>query len=495
MAFRVPDAALEGLAAFAAFGRPRRLVSTYWDTADFAFRQAGVTLRVRQAGRRRSLGVKWRERGHGLATRAEREVDNGGDTPDLGRLEPDLAEYLAGLRRDAPLAPAFVTTVLRRTALVDQKGGAVEMALDQGWIVAGERRARVRDCECELKDGDLPVLFDLAGRIVPRFGLRLLAASKGERGYALAAGPAGAVKALPVPGSAETMEQLLEAALGTCVTQFVRNWPAFLDGANAEALHQLRVALRRLRALLSMFHHEVPAPALEALRGEAARLAKGMADAREWDVLAPLTGEEDFAELCPPGGIEQFAAALGKARRASYAGVVGLLEGPDATGFVLAAEGLAARRGWRDGRTDDEVAALDAPAAAFARRTLKRLRRRVLKRGKGLARLTDAELHRVRVALKALRYGVDTFAPLLGHPRKTRRFAAIASHLQDVLGEANDAATLGALVGGLRMPARAAAGRATRELAVAWFEARRTSHRSNVHAAWRAFKKADIDWL
>jgi triphosphatase len=107
-----------------------------------------------------------------------------------GRPEPDrelLAQTPAAqvINGDA-LAPVFATNVKRVTRLIERDGATIEAALDQGELLADDRRAAVSELELELKAGAPRVLFDLARDLAAHAPLRLSLVSKAERGYALA---------------------------------------------------------------------------------------------------------------------------------------------------------------------------------------------------------------------------------------------------------------------------------------------------------------------
>jgi hypothetical protein len=96
------------------------------------------------------------------------------------------------------------------------------------------------------------ILFDLAARLTD-LGFRVAPAAKGQRAHWLASGEAPeAVRASPptlTPVS--TLDDAIAAVLLANLQQFVANWPA-LSMARPEVVHQMRVALRRLRAALGL---------------------------------------------------------------------------------------------------------------------------------------------------------------------------------------------------------------------------------------------------
>src|SRR5436305_349687 len=89
----------------------------------------------------------------------------------------------------------------------------------------------------------------------------------------------------------------------------------------------------------------------------------------------------------------------------------------------------------------------------FAGRELSRRRKRVLKRGAGLAELEPPARHALRIALKKLRYAAEFFAPLYAGQGRTKRrkaFGAALAELQERLGALNDIAVAGEMAEGLK---------------------------------------------
>ena len=82
---------------------------------------------------------------------------------------------------------------------------------------------------------------------------------------------------------------------------------------------------------------------------------------------------------------------------------------------------------------------LDQPLAQLGRRLLDKRHKRVLKRGRDFKQLSDADLHRLRISLKKLRYAGEFFAAQFPDG-KPRPYIRALRRLQDDLGQLNDAA-------------------------------------------------------
>ncbi len=421
--------------AFFAGAAEQNQESTYYDTTSDTLRQAGLSLRVRRTGKRyvqtvKAAGVA----AAGLFARAEWERD----LPDA---QPVLNEtgrpYDALLASSGPLEPAFRVDVARRTAWIDRHGGSVEIVLDRGRISSNGFEEPVCEVELELKGGNSAALFATAreiGAIVP---LRLGVLTKSERGYRLRqANPDKAVKSEPV-----ALDSGMSAATGfqaiayACLRQFRLNEAVLARTGSADALHQSRVALRRLRSGLSIFKPMLADDRYEAIRAELRWISNALGEARNIDVLLDRVADRRAAK------------PLRKARERAYAAARQALDSPRLRASMLDLAEWIATGPWL--AAPEMADARDRPLYEFAVEVLDRYRRRVKRSGHGLAHLDDEDRHEVRIQAKKLRYSAEFFAPLFAsEPRSRRRkvFLGALEDLQNELGKLNDLAITPALL-------------------------------------------------
>src|SRR5215210_2722078 len=298
------EAALARLSARAP--KRERLHSTYLDTPRLALREAGITLRVRRIGRRRIQTVKLTGGAAGLFDRPQWDGKIEGDTPDW-----DLARTtgLAPLARKGARG-VFSVAVERRRFDLGFGESRIEAALDVGVIEAGKRSAPIRELELELKRGRLADLFGLAKTIAETAPLRLGLRTKAEQGFAAARGkPAGAVKATPSPiVEGMSVADAFQAIARSCLAHLLANEALFRNARDPEAVHQMRVALRRLRAALSLFRDAVADEEMAAIKAGLRELAAVLGEARDLDVFIRKT-------IAPARERDPDAAALGALAR------------------------------------------------------------------------------------------------------------------------------------------------------------------------------------
>ncbi|MBV2149951.1 CHAD domain-containing protein [Sphingobium sp. AS12] len=405
----------------------------YFDTPDHALFEAGLSLRIRRNGDRRIQTIKVDGgAATGLFVRPEWEWDVEDDRPMLDDTTPIPA--LIG-KKVAEIAPLFTVENERRIWEHD----SIEIALDRGRIVAGERETPVREIELEQKGGDLAALFALARRIDAVAPAHLGVLSKAQRGYRLLGPAPTAAKAGPIALAVTmTAADAFLTIARACLKQFRLNEPLVLDHDDPDALHQARVALRRLRSALSIHKPMLGDGRAKTLNGELRWLAGELGKARDLDVLVERATDGPLRDR------------LGQARVVAYANAAVVLRSDRARTLMIDLAEWIAIGEWRSAPDGQETR--DLPAREFAAKALDRFRRKVKKGGRDLEDLDDEARHEVRKAAKKLRYAAEFFAALYERKRERRRhkqFVGALEALQDQLGALNDLATAPDVLNGL----------------------------------------------
>jgi len=434
-----PEDVARLLACPALAGQPvsaGRYKTAYFDTKDGALREAGMSLRVRRAGGRHVQTVK-RKRGSaaGLFVRQEWEADVAGLDVDQEALKATPLKRLPAADRGA--LACVLKTDFRRTAWQIAHGGSrIEVALDEGKVKSGKAQAPLCEVELELIEGKPRALFDLAEEIAKAVPLRLGVLTTAERGQALAERRLGkAARGEPVALAATlSEEQAFRAVAHACLRHYRLNEIVLLEARDADALHQARIALRRLRSAFSLFRPTARGKDYQALRDELGWLAGQLGDARNLDVL--LAGKAE------PAGDDHLHARLEKARGKAYDRVEAALGSKRALTLMLRLALWIEIGAWRfRERGSRDVADL-------ARHQLERQWRKVRRHGAKLRKADPEQRHRLRLDVKRLRYAAEFLAGLWEKRRKAGqrdRFIAALKDLQDRLGDLGDADTAEAM--------------------------------------------------
>ncbi|MBI4756371.1 MAG: CHAD domain-containing protein [Betaproteobacteria bacterium] len=428
-------------------GDEQRLDNTYFDTPDLDLQRERVAVRLRAGGGPRLQTVKCAgEAVGGLSHRPEWEQPApaaGGFDFSAIDLAP-LRQRLEALQRNGALVPVFETHFTRRTWRCPVDGdGAILIMLDRGSIRAGDREEPICELELELERGRVADLFGLAQALALAVALRPESASKAERGYRLYLGEA------PRPVRAQHPQltaglshwQAFARVAAGCIEHLQANQQGAIADDDPEYIHQMRVALRRLRSALRLFRPALPPDQAVTLGPPPRQLARALAPAREWDVvmdeiLAPIQADfpedEALAQVMAAAAVER-AVARGQARSALQAAQYGQLMLALGATLHHPAPPTPGQKGLR----------------GFAARRVEKLRQRVLGKIKAAHTLDLPGLHGLRIALKRLRYTLEFFSSLGEQPPRTRKELLRLSRYQGELGRICDLFAAQRLLGGL----------------------------------------------
>jgi CHAD domain-containing protein len=231
-----------------------------------------------------------------------------------------------------------------------------------------------------------------------------------------------------VPGPEVPVGVAARAAAAGELDNLTRELAAARAG-KARGVHQLRVATRRLRALLALFEDALPPRVARALAGDLAELARAAGPVRDLDVLAKAVAKRG-AKVDP--ALELAVATIlrhvRERRAAAHAALAAALDEP------------------RVGRLTERLAALargrggGPPLHAVATGLVRPLVQKCLRAGRGVGdAASPAAVHRLRIRTKRARYALEALVPAGGDA--TRKLARRLARLQRLLGDQRDATT------------------------------------------------------
>ncbi len=262
-------------------------------------------------------------------------------------------------------------------------------------------------------------------------------------------GPAAAVHAVAVDLETGLSGGEALRRIGTsCLDQILHNEAAVLAGME-EGIHQMRVAVRRLRAVLSAFGQMLPADQQRAASDELRWLADALGPARNLDVFEASLLAPARSAITEPGHMEALTAAVVRRRKAAYAQAKKAVRSTRYTALLLRLLRWFESCGWRGSMASQD---LERPIAALAVSILGGRGRVVKRRGKGFGKQSATQRHRLRIALKKQRYAIEALAALYPED-EVRRYTKRLKRLQDDLGEANDVRVGRDIVADLAKPA------------------------------------------
>jgi CHAD domain-containing protein len=427
---------------------PRLFTSVYYDVPGGSLAAAGITLR-RRTERGRSV---WQLKLPSPDSRLELEAEGGPKNP-----PQQLLDLLHAHLRHGPLERVAELRTRRRGELVARNGTTAEVTVDEVAVMDARRvRDKFVEVEVELRTGSPAQLDAIAEELA-------------EAGAEPGRGEPKVFRALHRrTGKASSPQTPFAALSGLLLTQLreiERHDPGTRLGRDPESLHDMRVAVRRLRALLRA-GKELVATDTGELDARLQELGRALGDVRDLDVLlGRLQGEA--AEL---GGDDATRASslLASMRAERSRGRRRLLTALRSRRYLTLLDDTA--------RTIEELEPSESQAslAGLADQAFAKLRKAVRALPDDP---TDEELHAVRKKGKRARYA--------GELASRKRFVKRAKALQDVLGEHQDA-----VVALERLRQLAADASPEEALAAGRLVEREKERRAEARAAWpKAWKR------
>lgn len=407
----------------------RMLCNTYYDTPDLALGREKVALRTRRTGEQMLQTVKCAaESVGGLSSRPEWEQAFSGEF-DFSQVAEAPRQLLEKHR--SAIVPLFTTDFQRETFVLEPAAGVRILAMiDFGTISAAGREEAICELELEIEQGEAEHLWALAIDLAQSLPVLPYDPSKAARGYRLFRDePIRPVRAQP--SCIRSQQRPIEAfkSLGFQILQAwqANTWGALnLDGP--EYVHQMRVALRRLRTLVRVFDSVLPPAFAKGWGDSLASLANGLGVARDLDVLLDsvvkpvLAQHQDDILQSLQVRCEQ---ARQNARQVARAQMRQNNCGEPLLRFARELQALPDQSGGES-------------LPVFAHACLKRLRRCLRERlEQAQAKPEPARLHQLRIGFKRLRYALEFFAPLMAE-KVLSDYLKQLSRLQDDLGHLND---------------------------------------------------------
>lgn len=415
---------------------PVTLVARYLDTVDLRLARAGASLRHRDGDE-----LPWTVKLPTGTPGVRHEISRPGPA---GQPPPELVELVTALHRGAPLTPVAVVRTVRHAHEVCAGDGTVlaEVVDDRVSVVddTGATTGAFREVEVERKAGDRDLLGRVGtvlrdagartGSFTPKHVRALGAVARADEDLV----PPGGLTDDPSAGDVVTEAVRKEVGRLLANDPLVR-LHGTTDGGDS-AVHQMRVACRRLRSDLRTFRPLVRRSWGRPLRDELRWLAGVLAGARDAEVLRDRLRRTATADPLSPldaGAVDRLDDALAQRQRQALTAVDEALRSPRYLALVDALV-LAARAPRLTRRAD-------APAA----RTLPKLVARPWRQLTGPdgvdgldPHAPDDRWHAVRKEGKRARYAVTAVLPAVG--KDARRLARALARVQDVLGEHQDAA-------------------------------------------------------
>ncbi|HEX4369523.1 MAG TPA: CHAD domain-containing protein, partial [Rhodopila sp.] len=264
------------------------------------------------------------------------------------------------------------------------------------------------------------------------------------------------------------------------------------DSEGTEAVHQMRVAVRRARSAVSIFRTAVADGVLDTVGNLLKDLGTRLGPTRDWDVFTDETIPALLEALPDDERLQRLGAAASRRRQACRKALAAYLGGPafrllgiELAWFVSAGIGAAPPA------VSEEAATEPPTLAAFSGPVLQHRWKKLVSVGKRIEELDVPSLHGVRLRAKRARYATEMFATL--HQGKAAsRFIRRLTTLQQRLGVLNDGAVATHLLAELGGPSGRHAYAAG--VVVGFLAARAAKMRPRIVEAFERFRRQPAFW-
>ena len=403
--------------------------ATYYDTPARTLWKTGYAFRIRREGAAWMATLKGAgQSGGGLHQRREWNV------PTLGpELDPEVFRQMVGadklvklLKKQSGLEPLFKTVFTRWSVLVhpDNSPGLLELVMDKGVISTEDKNETIYEVEIELIEGTAQDLLAFGAELSRRFPLLPEGKSKYYRGLGLAG--------LPVLNKIKTTTQWPSTAgtfLAEAVSTALAAQTAYFGKQDAvEEIHDLRVALRKLRSRLSFAAPLYPAEEEQHWKDVFRGWNNQMAGIRELDVL-----QDEWVTAAKHCGVDISNSSLTTLLKAQRDNLAGTLDNIMGKGKLTA--DLLAFWAWSIAlETTDKI---ETTWQEYASIRLEQWLKDMRQRAKLVNRADMTAMHRLRIRGKKTRYILEWHAQ--HHSDKdTIRLAGKLQQFQECLGEIHD---------------------------------------------------------
>jgi len=237
-----------------------------------------------------------------------------------------------------------------------------------------------------------------------------------------------------------TVAAAFQAIGRACLHQLLSNERILSETRNPDVVHQMRVAMRRLRAAISLFKDVLADEQRDAIRGELKWISNELGAARDLDVFIAKVLEPLRQKHPDEPGLAALTNSFQEHREQAYGSALAAVASQRFRTMVLDTATWIETGPWV---MADEGGERAKPIKVFAAEELARRRKKVKKRGVDLADLDPHARHQVRIEVKKLRYATEFFSSLYEGRKASKRkeaFLSALESLQEHLGELNDLA-------------------------------------------------------
>jgi len=423
---------------------PSTYETIYFDTDNLALRRHRLELCVRNRDGRLTQKMKARAQSGNVLACQSHEIVLSDLQPNLDHARAWLPPNIRDVISQSSLSARFRTSFSRISHQFKSDACITRTSFDEGYIEATGQSELISEVEVKLRDGSLGSYTKQCLSFLDRVPAALLVESKAERGYRLASGELPrVVKAshLAVPWNLPLPEAILRI-LRHSFQHFLDNHPAVTLSGEPESIHQMRVAIRRLRSAIRMFSPVLRFEGANSLLESLKALFAKLGEVREADVFVgetlPCITQAGLGARLESVLLRRITAF----RDHVYREARNELMSPEVARLVVQLNDWIETGNWLKADRPIDVLLVERSAEDFAVPRMRALYAKLLKQGSKARNGTLDDWHRTRVAAKKLRYAGEPLFGALAPKIDAERLSKQLSRLQTSLGRLNDLQTV-----------------------------------------------------
>ena len=421
-------------------------------------------------------------------------------TPDGAAWPPGTPPPIIASARGADALGQPLPKPLIPVAAFEGRARSSDLACEQGPVVMTLLAGAVRAVAAEHQvsrlhlQGSLPAVRTLAFALAGELNIAVPRTCLAAEALAIVSGvpPAPRHHGAPELPAGCSVADAFSFAVGHLTDVILHFAPAAADGRDGpEPVHQMRVAVRRLRSAIKVFQRAVGSPEVDAADAGLKMLAAKLGPTRDWDVFVTETFAGVADAFPHEKHLKRLLTAAERRRRTCHAELRAFLTSSEFHRLGIALACLANGGEWQDTLEPAEQAELASSLDEFAARVLSRRLKRLLQVEGDLADLEPDALHAVRLRAKRLRYAAEVFAPLYAG-KGTGRYLRRLAELQDRIGALNDVTVATGLLTELAGSGGSQAFASGLVLGFSGARANRT--RGKIGGVWEKFRRQTPFW-
>jgi inorganic triphosphatase YgiF len=427
----------------------------------------------------------------GLHQRMEWHYPIASGYPDFTKIvEPILVRAFPNLKQRRSIIPIFKTEIQRTCwQLAFKNGDHIEVALDLGRLIIDDKEEVISEIQLRLKSGNVSRLFDIALQLQDTIPLTIENFTQAQRAYAYYRKSPPQVSKAQLPTLTRKMNANIafKEIVWECMHHLQRNQNVIMQTSDIEGVHQMRIALRRLRSAFNLLKIIMGHKKCAFILSELKWLSHILGKARDIDVLLTQTMPSVSNQLIHHQGLLILQQLAFNRQIKCYGFIREALLSQRYNCLLLTIGSWLEHEKWKETKKHYKL-------ISVATRTLNKFHKQLLRHNNQLNDMSPEQRHASRIASKKLRYAAEFFSSL--YPGKNcTQYIKTLMQIQDCLGQINDMNVAEKLLDELNHPRQDAQAKEAIELFKQFNASAVTKNITKINPIWMRLTTTKPFWL